>query len=95
MPSHRFIAALLALLSVPAAFAAELKLLSAGAVEPGLRAAVARYERDTGDKVAITFATAPVLRDRATGESWVLDMWPRAYAQLPDVMTVARWMKED
>lgn len=36
-----------------------------------------------------------VLRDRKTGESWVLDMWPRAYAQLPDVMTVEKWVKED
>lgn len=59
-------AALLALLlTLPAAYAAELKLLSAGAVEPGLRAAVARYESQSGDKVAITFATAPVLRERA------------------------------
>jgi molybdate transport system substrate-binding protein len=59
-------ATLLALLLIlPAAFAAELKLLSAGAVEPGIRAAVARYERDSGDKVMISFATAPVLRERA------------------------------
>ena len=36
-----------------------------------------------------------VLRDRKTGESWALDMWPRAYAQLPDVMTVEKWVKED
>ena len=37
----------------------------------------------------------PVLRERAAGASWVLDMWPRAYAQLPDVMTVEKWVKED
>ncbi len=36
-----------------------------------------------------------VLRDRKTSENWVLDMWPRAYAQLPDVMTVEKWVKED
>ena len=36
-----------------------------------------------------------VLRDRKTGENWALDMWPRAYAQLPDVMTVEKWVKED
>lgn len=57
--------ALLALSFAAPANAADLRLLSAGAVEPGLRAALARYERDTGDKVAITFATAPVLRERA------------------------------
>jgi molybdate transport system substrate-binding protein len=67
MSKRRSSAALLALLlTLPAgAFAAELKLLSAGAVEPGVRAAVARYERDSGDKVEVTFATAPVLRERA------------------------------
>jgi molybdate transport system substrate-binding protein len=59
------VALLALLLSLPAALAADLKLLSAGAVEPGIRAAVARYERDSGDKVTITFATAPVLRERA------------------------------
>jgi molybdate transport system substrate-binding protein len=59
-------AALLALwFALPTSLAAELKLLSAGAVEPGLRAAVARYESQSGDKVTITFATAPVLRERA------------------------------
>jgi molybdate transport system substrate-binding protein len=39
-------------------------LLSAGAIEPGLRAAVAAFERDTGHAVAITFNTAPRLRER-------------------------------
>lgn len=48
-----------------AASAAELRVLSAGAVEPGLRAAVERYERASGDTVQLTFATAPVLRERA------------------------------
>ena len=64
-PSCRSCAALLALLLALPTLAAELKVLSAGAVEPGIRAAVARYERDSGDKVDITFATAPVLRERA------------------------------
>jgi hypothetical protein len=36
-----------------------------------------------------------VLRERATGEAWAVDMWPHAYAQLPDVMTVEKWVKED
>jgi hypothetical protein len=36
-----------------------------------------------------------VLVDRATRIEWVVDMWPRGYAQVPDVMTVERWVKED
>lgn len=36
-----------------------------------------------------------VLVDRATHVEWVVDMWPRGYAQLPDVMTVEQWVKED
>ncbi|MFZ2157478.1 MAG: hypothetical protein WAV72_15350 [Bradyrhizobium sp.] len=36
-----------------------------------------------------------VLVDRATRVEWVVDMWPRGYAQLPDVMTVEKWVKED
>ena len=36
-----------------------------------------------------------VLLERATRREWVVDMWPRGYAQLPDVMTVEKWVKED
>ena len=36
-----------------------------------------------------------VLVERATHVEWVVDMWPRGYAQLPDVMTVEQWVKED
>ena len=36
-----------------------------------------------------------VLVDRATRVEWVVDMWPRGYAQVPDVMTVEQWVKED
>ena len=36
-----------------------------------------------------------VLVDRATRVEWVVDMWPRGYAQVPDVMTVQQWVKED
>jgi molybdate transport system substrate-binding protein len=38
----------------------DLAVLSAGAVEPGLRAALARYDK----KVAVTFNTAPQIRER-------------------------------
>jgi hypothetical protein len=37
----------------------------------------------------------PVLVERATREQWVVDMWTRGYAQLPDVMTVDKWVKEN
>jgi hypothetical protein len=36
-----------------------------------------------------------VLVDRATKVEWVVDMWPRGYAQPPDVMTLEKWVKED
>ena len=36
-----------------------------------------------------------VLVERATRVEWVVDMWPRGYSQLPDVMTVAKWVTED
>lgn len=36
-----------------------------------------------------------VLVERATHVEWVVDLWPRGYAQLPDVMTVDRWVKEN
>jgi hypothetical protein len=36
-----------------------------------------------------------VLVERATKVEWVVDMWPRGYAQPPDVMTLEQWVKED
>jgi hypothetical protein len=36
-----------------------------------------------------------VLVERATKVEWVVDMWPRGYAQPPDVMTLQKWVKED
>jgi hypothetical protein len=36
-----------------------------------------------------------VLVERATKVEWVVDMWPRGYAQPPDVMTLVQWMMED
>jgi hypothetical protein len=35
-----------------------------------------------------------ILVERATRVEWVVDMWPRGYAQTPDVMTLAKWLKE-
>lgn len=39
--------------------------------------------------------TAAVLVERATKVEWVVDMWPRGYAQPPDVMTLEKWVEED
>jgi len=36
-----------------------------------------------------------VLIERATKVEWVVDMWPKGYAQPPDVMTLAKWVTED
>src|SRR4051794_16844323 len=36
-----------------------------------------------------------VLVDRATRVEWVVDMWPRGYLELPDVMPVEKWVTED
>ena len=46
------------------AVAAEIKVLSAGAIEPGLRAAAAAFKKQSGHDVNITFNTAPQIRKR-------------------------------
>ena len=51
-----------------AAMAAEIRVLSAGAVEPGLRAAAAAaFRKQSGHEVNITFNTAPEIRKRISG----------------------------
>ena len=47
-----------------AALADELQVLSAGAIEPGLTAAAAAFEKQSGHVIHITFNTAPELRKR-------------------------------
>ncbi len=51
-------------LTTGSAMAAEIKVLSAGAVEPGLRAAAAAFQKQSGHDVHITFNTAPEIRKR-------------------------------
>jgi molybdate transport system substrate-binding protein len=59
--------------------AAEIKVLSAGAVEPGLRAAALAYTKQSGNKVDITFNTAPEIRKRvAAGEVFDVVIAPPA-----------------
>src|SRR5258706_12191677 len=50
-----------------AAMAAEIRVLSAGAVEPGLRAAAAAFKKQSGHDVNIAFNTAPEIRKRIGG----------------------------
>lgn len=50
--------------SVNSASAQDATVLSAGAVEPGLLAAIALYQRESGKKVSVTFNTAPQIRER-------------------------------
>src|SRR6266853_6900481 len=50
-----------------AAMAAEIRVLSAGAVEPGLRAAAAAFKKQSGHDVNIAFNPAPEIRKRIAG----------------------------
>src|SRR6266699_5379455 len=54
-------------LTTGGAMAAEIRVLSAGAVEPGLRAAAAAFKKQSGHDVRITFNTAPEIRKRIAG----------------------------
>src|SRR5215468_11425598 len=49
------------------AFGAEINIISAGAVEPGVVAAVDAFRKETGTEVKIKFATAPAIRERVGG----------------------------
>jgi molybdate transport system substrate-binding protein len=57
-------ASLLLCAAAQAAFAAEIRVLSGGAIEPGVRPAIAAFERAGTDAVALSFATAPQIRQR-------------------------------
>ena len=55
-------AVVLLALVVPPLQALELRVLSAGAVEPGIRPALVAFEHESGHAVRIEFAAAPALR---------------------------------
>ena len=59
-----FAAAAISLACMQSASAAEIKVLSAGAVEPGLKAAASAFQKSSGHEVKITFNTAPQIRKR-------------------------------
>ena len=59
--------------------AVDVTVLSAGAVEPGLKPAAAAFEKRTGHAVKIAFAPAPQIRTRiAEGETWDVVIAPPA-----------------
>jgi molybdate transport system substrate-binding protein len=66
MKTKQIAGAVVAMVVFNAAGAAELKVLSAGALEPGMRAAVAEFQKASGHAVKITFNTAPQIRKRIT-----------------------------
>ena len=57
----------LGLTAATPAFAAEIDIVSAGAVEPGVTAAAEAFRKETGTDVKIKFATAPAIRERVGG----------------------------
>jgi molybdate transport system substrate-binding protein len=63
-----FACALAAAVSVPA-LAADITVLSAGAIEPGIKAAATAFEKQTGHTINITFNTTPELRKRMEGNA--------------------------
>lgn len=69
----------LALGLATAAGATELAVLSAGAIEPGVRPALVAFERESGHSVKLSFATAPQIRARIdAGERFDVVMAPPA-----------------
>ncbi|HEV8111075.1 MAG TPA: substrate-binding domain-containing protein [Burkholderiales bacterium] len=66
MKTKQIAGAVVAMVVFNAAGAAELKVLSAGALEPGMKAAVAEFQKASGHAVKITFNTAPQIRKRIT-----------------------------
>lgn len=67
------VAALLLAATLPAS-ALELSMLAAGAVEPGIRPALAAFERESGHTVRLDFAAAPALRSALRGPSAAADV---------------------
>jgi molybdate transport system substrate-binding protein len=64
MSRFMLIALAAVLMSGAPALAAEIKVFSAGAVEPGLKRAIEAFKRTSGDTVTVEFNTAPQLASR-------------------------------
>jgi molybdate transport system substrate-binding protein len=73
------IAILTGLLTAGVATAAEITVISGGAVEPGLHAATHAFEKETGHHVKLTFNTAPQIAKRvAAGDVFDVIVSPPA-----------------
>ena len=71
--------AVVGVLLAQGAAAAEIAVLSGGAIEPGLRAAASAFQKQTGDTVKITFNTTPQIRKRIdSGEKFDVVIAPPA-----------------
>ncbi len=71
--------ALLLCAAAGTAVAAEIKVLSAGAIEPGLRAAAAAFRKQSGHEVNIAFNTTPEIRKRiGSGDAFDVVIAPPA-----------------
>jgi len=64
MKTNQLAGAMLAMVVFNAAGAAEVKILSAGALEPGMKAAAAEFRKASGHSVKIAFNTTPQIRKR-------------------------------
>ena len=57
---------------------ANIQILSAGAVQPGLSKVIEAFRRESGDEVVVSFATAPVITKRiAAGERFDIAITPQ------------------
>lgn len=65
--------------SAPAPTRSTITVLSGGAIEPGLNAAAAAFQKDTGHSVKITYNTTPQMRKRvAAGDTFDVVVAPPA-----------------
>jgi len=78
---------------------AEIKIVSAGAVKPGLSKVIAAFQKETGYEADVLFATAPVIAERiGSGESFdivvapprVLDELNMGQLPRPERITIGR-----
>ncbi len=74
--------------------AAEIRVLSAGAVEPGLVGLIDAFRRETGHDVKVVFATAPALRKRLGGGEMV-DVVIAPTAVLDDLVKAGKAVSAD
>ena len=78
------------LFTVSVADAADVAVLSAGAVEPGLKPVLAAFERESGHRVTLSFATAPQIRERVASGAAQPDLVIAPSAVLDELAAAAK-----